>query len=325
MSVKWGVLGTAGIAKGQTIPGMKRANNCELYAIAGRDESKIKAYVDEFDFKKSYVGYEALLEDKEVQAVYIPLPNDLHYEWVLKALKAGKHVLCEKPLALSTSQVKEMFDTAKANNVYLMEAFAYLHSPYVAALKETIDQGVIGAVDYIETGFVTQGYEDGSNIRVIKKAGGGAMYDLGCYCTSMILSLVDGKPVTVKANAEFNGDGADIFDSAMIKFDNGVRASFDIGMILGTSGDSRTDRLYVHGDKGYIRSGVEYNEEGELEFIVCSDGKETVKRVMARQNYALEVEQLGRCIEGGEKPNVSEDFSIKNAMLLDELLKQIGY
>ena len=110
MAVKWGVLGTANIAKGCTIPGMKRAKGCELYAIAGRNEEKVKKYKEEFGFEKSYIGYDALLEDKDVQAVYIPLPNHLHKEWVIKALKAGKHVLCEKPLALNADDAREMFD-----------------------------------------------------------------------------------------------------------------------------------------------------------------------------------------------------------------------
>ena len=175
MSVKWGVLGTANIAKGCTIPGMKMANNCELYAIAGRSESKVQSYKDMFGFEKAYVGYEKLLEDPEVKAVYIPLPNNLHKEWVIKALKAGKHVLCEKPLALNAEDAKEMFAVAKENNVLLMEAFAYLHTPYIASLKETIKSGAIGEVEFIDTAFFTQYYEE--DIRLYKELGGGAVYD----------------------------------------------------------------------------------------------------------------------------------------------------
>ena len=108
MSVKWGVLGTANIARGCTIPGMKMAENCELYAIAGRNEAKVQSYKDEFGFEKAYVGYDKLLEDPEVQAVYIPLPNNLHKEWVIKALKAGKHVLCEKPITVTPDEFAQL-------------------------------------------------------------------------------------------------------------------------------------------------------------------------------------------------------------------------
>ena len=123
-NVKWGVLGTANIARGCTIPGMKLAENCELYAVAGRRLEKAEAFRKEFGFVKAYEGYDALLEDPEVQAVYIPLPNDLHLKWVTAALKKGKHVLCEKPLALNAEEAKEMYRTAEECGVILMEAYA---------------------------------------------------------------------------------------------------------------------------------------------------------------------------------------------------------
>ena len=323
MKIKWGVLGTANIAKGCTIPGMKEAGNCELYAIAGRDEAKVTAFKNEFGFARGYVGYEKLLEDPDVQAVYIPLPNNLHKEWVIKALKAGKHVLCEKPLAISAEDAKEMFDAADENNVLLMEAYAYLHSPYIYSLKDDIKNKVIGEVDYIETAFVTQGYHD--DIRIRKETGGGALYDLGCYCTTMILSLTDSEPDMVMADAEFNDNGVDIFTSSIMKFKNGMRAAFNVGMIFPAGADGRWDRLYIHGSKGTIVSPVEYNQAGELSYTIVSEGKKTERTVTARQNYSLEIEQFGRCIINGEERHISPDFSIKNAKLIDMILERIGY
>lgn len=323
MSIKWGVLGTASIAAGCTIPGMKQAEGCELYAIAGRDEKKVQKFKDEYGFSKGYVGYDALLQDEDVQAVYIPLPNNLHYEWVMKAIEAGKHVLCEKPLALNAKEAEEMFAAAREKGVILAEAYAYLNSPYVVALKEDVQSGLIGEVDYIETAFVTQGYKD--DIRLYKELGGGAMYDLGCYCTTMILSLIDSDPVTVKAVAEMNEYGADLYTAGMIKFENGVRAAFNVGMILGKNTNDRMDRLYIRGSKGCIKSAVEYNQEGNLSYTVIADGKEMVRTVIARQNYALELERMIKAIEGKEEILVTPEFSIKNAKLIDEALKAIGY
>ncbi len=323
MGIKWGVLGTASIAAGCTIPGMKQAEGCELYAIAGRDEKKVEKYKNEYGFEKGYVGYDALLQDECVQAVYIPLPNNLHYEWVMKALAAGKHVLCEKPLALNAKEAEEMFTAAKENGVILAEAYAYLNSPYVAALKEDVQSGLIGDIDYIETAFVTQGYKE--DIRLYKSLGGGAMYDLGCYCTTMILSLIDSKPITVKAVAEMNEDGADLYTAAMIKFENGVRAAFNVGMILGENTNDRMDRLYIRGEKGCIKSSVEYNQEGELSYTVIADGKEITRSVTARQNYCLELERMNKAITGTEEILVTPEFSIRNAKLIDEALKAIGY
>ena len=323
MSVKWGVLGTANIARGCTIPGMKLAENCELYAIAGRSEEKVEKYKAEFGFEKGYIGYDKLLEDPDIQAVYIPLPNHLHKEWVIKALKAGKNVLCEKPLALNADDAREMFAVAKENNVILMEAYAYLHSPYVAALKEDIASGIIGDVLFVDSAFYTQYYTD--DIRMYKEMGGGAVYDLGCYCSTLILSLVDSEVDTVMAQAEFNEYGADVLASALLKFRNGVRAAFNVGMNLGVESNARKDRLYVHGTKGVIDSQVEFNQAGELSYTITAGGETTVRSVSAPQNYSLEVAQLGRCIESGEKPFVTEEFTVKNAELLDAVLGQIGY
>ena len=321
--VKWGVLGTANIARGCTIPGMKLAENCELYAIAGRSLEKAEAFRKDFGFAKAYEGYDALLDDPEVQAVYIPLPNDLHLKWVTEALKKGKHVLCEKPLALNAKEAKEMYRTAEECGVILMEAYAYLHSPYVEALKKDVAEGFIGEVDHIETAFLTQGYKE--DFRLHREQGGGAMYDLGCYCTTMILSLVDSEPEFVKADAEFSELGVDLMTAALIRFKNGVRASFNVGMILGVNTNSRFDRLYIHGSKGSIRSGVEYNQEGEVSYSIHTEQGVTERKITVPQNYSLEVAQLGRCILSGEKPHISSDFSIRNAELMDKVLEEMGW
>lgn len=215
-TVKWGVMGTAGIASWGTIPGMQKAKGCGLYAIAGRSLEKAQAYKESFGFEKAYKGYDALLSDPEVEAVYIPLPNDIHCEWVIKALNAHKHVLCEKPLAMNEGELRRMFAAARDNGVILMEAYAYLHSPYICRLKEIISSGEIGKVDYIDTAFLTQDYSE--DIRLHKEQGGGGIYDVGCYCTSMILSLIDSPVKYIKADAEFGGTGVDHMASVLIGF-----------------------------------------------------------------------------------------------------------
>lgn len=323
MKVKWGILGTANIARWGMIPGMKKADNCELYAIAGRSLEKANKYKEDYGFEKAYGSYDELLDDPEVQAVYIPLPNDIHIKWVKEALKKKKHVLCEKPLALNANEVKEMFDTARENGVYLMEAYAYLHSPYIASLKEDVKSGIIGEVDYMESAFITQGYKE--DFRLHKELGGGAMYDLGCYCTTMFLSLTDSDPVFVKADAEFSDLGVDLNTAAILKFENGIRASFNVGMILGENTNSRFDRLFIHGSKGSIRSEVEYNQEGEVSYKIYTNDGVIERKVTNPQNYSLEIEQMGRCILNEEKPLITEEFSLKNAKLIDTVLSEIGY
>ncbi|MCR5087726.1 MAG: Gfo/Idh/MocA family oxidoreductase [Lachnospiraceae bacterium] len=329
--VKWGILGTANIARWATIPGMKKADNCELYAIAGRSPAKAQSFAEQYGIAKAYGSYDELLADPLVQAVYIPLPNDLHLPWVTKALAAGKHVLCEKPLALNASEAREMYRTARENGVILMEAYAYLHSPYVESLKRDVASGIIGEVDYIDTSFVTQGYTE--DFRLHKEHGGGAMYDLGCYCTTMILSLVDDEVASVNASAEFTDLGVDMLTTAQMRFKGGARAAFTVGMNLGISSNSRFDRLYIHGSKGSIRSDVEYNQEGTLRYTIyaregLADGTPAgviTREVFALQNYALEIEQLGRCILEDETPHITEEFSVKNAEVIDRVLAAVGY
>lgn len=327
-TVKWGVMGTAGIASWGTIPGMQKAKGCELYAIAGRSLEKAQAYKERFGFEKAYKGYEALLSDPEVEAVYIPLPNDIHCEWVIKALNAHKHVLCEKPLAMNECELRRMFAAARENGVILMEAYAYLHSPYIARLKEIISSGEIGKVDYIDTAFLTQDYSD--DIRLHKEQGGGGIYDVGCYCTSMILSLIDSPVKYINADAEFGGTGVDHMASVLIGFEDGSRASFNAGMILGTDTNDRYDRLFIHGSKGYIRSDVEYNGEGELSFEVTvkDSNYERVTRtetVATGSNYSMEMEQMNECIKGKASPYITEEFSVKNMRILENILDAVGY
>ena len=321
--IKWGVLGTANIARGCTIPGMRLAENCELYAIAGRSLEKAEQFRAEFGFEKAYGSYEALLADPAVEAVYIPLPNTLHHEWVIKAAKAGKHILCEKPLAPSAEKAAEMQSAARENGVLLMEAFAYLHTPLIAAIKAELDRGTIGEVRYLENAFVTSDY-DLSNIRMRKETLGGSLYDLGCYCISQAIWLL-GEPESVYAVADFSDQGVDRLTTGILSYANGVRAAFTCGMTLATGQDRRLDRLQIHGTEGVLRTDAEFNQAGRLSYQVVTEGKAVTRYVDVPQNYSLEVVQLGRCIADGEQPHVSANFTLATARTLDKALAAIGY
>ena len=319
--VKWGVLGTADIARGQTIPGMTLAEHCERYAVAGRRLEKAESYRAEFGFQRAYGSYDELLADPEVQAVYIPLPNDIHCEWTIKALKAKKHVLCEKPLALCEAQVNEMFAAAEENGVLLMEAFAYLHSPFVKAVKAELDAGTIGDILYFESEFIA-GRRPDTDIRLKKETGGGAFYDLGCYPLSMALWMIGKEPDEVKATAQFSEKEIDLFTSAVLLYGYGPVAKIDCGML---PIPGRQDRFCVFGTKGKIISPVEFNQCGEIPYTIERDGVQETKTVTAPNNYALETEQLSRCILYGEKPHVSREFSLMAARTTDRILNAIGY
>ncbi len=324
--IKWGVLGTAGIAESCTIPGMLKAENCELYAIAGRSVEKAEGFKIKFGFKKVYGDYEELISDNDVEAIYIPLPNDMHYEWTIKALESGKHVLCEKPIAPTEELVKKMYETANANNVYLMEAFAYLHSPFIKEIKSQIDNGVIGDITYIETAFITSDY-DKSNIRMRKENFGGSLYDLGVYSTSFIQFMLDEEPVDISAVSSFSSEGIDTYTSVIMGYENGKKAAFSCGMVLETNADRRIDRFKIQGTKGTMTGEIfEFNLSGEMSYSISMfDGDKKTETIIVPHNYQLEVEQLGRCIAGEQEPFVSAEFSIVNARVIDRILEKIGY
>lgn len=318
--VKWGVLGTANIARKCTIPGMQKADNCCLYGIAGRNKEKVEQFQTEFGFEKAYYSLEEMLEDEAIEAVYIPLPNSLHKEWVLKAAAKGKHILCEKPLSKTEADVREMIEACDKAGVLFMEAFAYQHSPLVASVKETLDSGVIGKLSFMESIFITPGYTP-ENIRVRRETLGGSIYDLGCYCTSLMLTMFGEEPKEVKAMGHFTEQHIDDFASAYFHFEDDRRAC----MISGMCSAQRGDRFFLYGTEGTIEAPIPFNAEGKLTYYV-KKGEDCQKiTVTAPDNYMLEVEQLGRCIIEGAVPHVTHEFSLQNARVMDKILKEIGY
>ncbi len=324
--VKWGVLGTANIFEGNVAEGMHQAENCELYAIAGRSMEKAEAFKERYGFEKAYGTYEDMLLDPAVEAVYLPLPNNMHGEWAVKALKAKKHVLCEKPMASSEKEAREMFQAAKENGVHLMEAFAYQHSPYISQVKQELDKGVIGDILYMEASFIIPVQED-SNIRMRRETLGGSTYDLGVYCSSLILRMLGEEPKRVQAVSTFSPEGIDLYTTALMEYSDGVQAHMNCGMVLAKGTDSAFAQFQIHGTKGSIRGlNFGFNDSGELRYALCGfDGAEEIKTVQVPHNYRLEVEQLGRCITEGESPAVSEAFTLANARMIDRILESIGY
>ena len=319
--IRWGILGTADIAEGQMIPGMQQADHCELYAIAGRKEEKVKKFQEAFGFQKAYGSYEELLKDPMVEAVYIPLPNNLHCEWAIRALQAKKHVLCEKPLAVSEKQAGEMFRAAEENGVFLMEAFAYLHSPFIREVKAELDSGTIGEIRYMESAFIT-GRRSDSDIRLRKETYGGAMYDLGCYTVSMAMWMIGKEPDDVLAAAQFSERKIDLYTTALLHYGDGAIAHLDCGMLLPSG---RLDRFLICGTKGEISSPVEFNQNGRIAYTITRNGKKETKTVLAGNNYTLEAEQLNRCILFDEEPRVSREFSLTVARVTDRILEAAGY
>lgn len=325
--VNWGILGCAAIAKNRVIPGLLQAENARLYAVASRGQEKLAEFEELFPIEKTYDTYEALLLDPQVEAVYIPLPNTLHCEWVKKAADAGKHILCEKPLAMNEEQAVEMFAYCREKGVLLMEAFAYRHAPLVQKVKQFIDERTIGKVKYMEA-HLTDVLTDMGNIRMQRELGGGAFYDMACYDISVISYIIGKMPVQAKAFAELDETyGVDVSNTFLLKYEDGAQAA-------GYSSLNSYARGYyaVVGEKGRIEVPCNFNCRGICKFTVTVNGvvdnveiKDeacTEYTVLCPDNYMLEVEQFGRCVLGEEVPYITEEETVRNARILDMLLDE---
>ena len=328
-TVRWGVLGCSGIGKSRTIPGLLACENAELYAIAGRNEEKLKAYAEPFAPKKLYTDYQALLDDENVDAVYLPLPNGIHMEWVKKAAAAGKHILCEKPMALTEEQVREMFAAAKEHGVLLEEAYAYRHAQLVQKVKEIVDSGAIGRIRYLESKHSTFD-TNRSGIRYQKGNGGGAVYDGTCYNVSLASYLFGKDPEDMSVYCGFDKEtGVDVSDAVMLRYEEGVTAMLYAGLdayrrgcysILGETGRIDVDHKFNSSGVCHIRvstgarpQGAEYVDETTTEYTIWVD-----------DNYKKEIELFSDAVLNGSALTVSEEESLRTARVCDAIRRAGG-
>ncbi len=265
--VRWGVMSTANIARHSVIPGIQGSQRNVVEAVASRSIETAQAFAQELDIPKAYGSYEELLADPDIDAVYIPLPNHLHKEWTLKAAAAGKHILCEKPIALDEVEAAEMVGACQQAGVILSEAYMYRHQLRYSAIQQRIANGDIGDVRALRGVFTFNGAGNAGNIRFTKEWGGGSIYDVGCYPISAARFLLGEEPFAVTAHAFFSPDHdhVDMMASGMMEFSNGVALTFDCGMwaefrnefeILGTTGRIVMKSAFI-GDQSYelIRGG----------------------------------------------------------------------
>jgi xylose dehydrogenase (NAD/NADP) len=223
--LRWGILGCARITRRGLIPGLRASSRGTLHALASRDRATVRAWADEFQVPRAYESYRELIDDPEVEAVYIPLPNELHKTWVLAAADAGKHVLCEKPLALDAAEARAMVAHCRARGVVLMEAFMWRHQPRTAALRRLIDEGAIGTLRLIRSSFSFP--IDPGDWRLDRARGGGALWDVGCYGVSTARLFAGSEPEEVRAVARFGPTGVDLSLTAALRFPGGVLGQLD--------------------------------------------------------------------------------------------------
>jgi predicted dehydrogenase len=251
--LRFGILSTADIARKKVIPGMRTAPSVEVVAIASRDQAVAERVARELDIPRAHGSYEALLADPDVDAVYIPLPNHLHLEWTIAAAGAGKHVLCEKPLALTAADAQRMVDACEAGGVRLMEAFMYRLHPTWVAVRELVASGRIGRLQAVQSWFSYYN-DDAANIRNVLEYGGGALMDIGCYSVNLSRMLFDGEPTRVQASLRRDAStGVDVLTSAILDFPDG-HATFTCA--IRSESDQRVE---IYGSEGRISIGIPFN------------------------------------------------------------------
>ena len=308
--MRLGIISTADINR-KVIPGAHASDKVDLIAVASRDQRRAEEYATTWKIERPYGSYEALLEDSDVDAVYISLPNTLHREWSVKSLEAGKHVICEKPFSRRAEDVEAAFDAAERAGRHLTEAFMYRHNPQTQKLTELVRDGAIGELRVVRSAFSYSLY-DADNIRLRTDVEGGSLMDVGCYCVSGS-RLLAGEPDEVLGRAYTGASGTDWVFTGSLRFPGDVVALFDCGTCL-----PERDELEAVGTEGSLflddpwhcwNPVIELRRDGDVERIELDPA----------DSYLLEVENLADAIRGEAPLLLGPEDAVAQARALGAL------
>lgn len=312
--LRLGILGAARIALGGIIPAADRSSEVEVAAVATRGGKKAGEIRRAAPGAEVLEGYEALLESDDVDAVYIPLPNSLHAEWTLRALAAGKHVLCEKPFALDSGEAEEAISAARDGGLALMEGFMYRFSPQTARLKELVRGGELGEVRQAVAEFGHR-LDDPADVRGVGSLGGGALGDVGCYCASGLRLVFGSEPVGGSARARFDGEGADREISGVLEFESGF------GTLACGLDSARRESLTITGTEGRATLPAPFRpDKAGGEISITRNGETTTETFEPGDPYRMELEELAAAVRERREPAIGPEEIRGNARALDALL-----
>ena len=314
--IKWGIIGLGNIAK-RFAKSLACSNEGKLYAIASKTKEKRDAFYEEYKCEKVYEDYDKLLEDDELDAVYIALPHGLHKYWSIKALRHKKAVLCEKPVGLNSEEMKEIKEEALLNNTFFMEAMKTRFIPLITTIKEVIKNKEIGEITNIEANFCNQveDIKDGSYL--LDETQGGALLDVGVYPLSFVMDMIDSEVKEVKSKMKLNEVGVDSYFKAILTFENGV-----IGTIEGAFDRDKERTAIIKGTKGYIEI-LMYNRPNKV--TIYLNGKEpyTIEKELEFDDMYAEIKEVHDCLKTSklQSNHLSLDESIRVMEVLDEIRK----
>jgi predicted dehydrogenase len=333
--LRWGILGTGNIARQFADGVLKSAQRCRLTAVGSRSSESATAFAQPREIRSVHGSYEALLADPNVEAIYNSLPNSMHHEWTIRALRAGKHVLCEKPFALTRTEAEAMFAEARKAGRVLVEAFMYRSHPLTHAMIDAVRGGEIGELKLVRTSFCYKTSRVDGNVRFDRKLGGGGLMDVGCYCINFSRMLAGEEPTEIHASAHMHERGVDDLLVATLKFRSGVVASFTCGMCVHAD-----NTAYVCGTDGFIEipipwkppvTGAQYtlarSTPPKMDLAAGAQQRpprETRTIDAGKELYALEADDFAAAVLDGKPPALTEADTLGNMAVLDEIRRQIG-
>ncbi|HEX4052703.1 MAG TPA: Gfo/Idh/MocA family oxidoreductase [Tepidisphaeraceae bacterium] len=331
--LRWGILGTGNIAT-QFARGLATCKRGTAAAVGSRRRGSAEGFAQSHNIARAFGSYESLIADGEIDAVYNSLPNSLHGNWTIAALKAGKHVLCEKPLAMHAAEAERMFDAAERAGRVLMEAFMYRSLPQTLALIEIVRSGIIGKLRLIRTSFCYRTRKIEGNVRFARELGGGGLMDIGCYCINFARFFAGDEPGEIHAAADFHSSGVDELAAGTLVFPNQIVSSFTCGMCA-----QADNTAYLCGEEGFIEVPVPWKPTADNSRIIITGGIEPkmdkpkstapppreVRNIAAPGDmYGLEADDFAASVFDGRSPRISRTDSIGNMRVLDEMRRQIG-
>jgi D-xylose 1-dehydrogenase (NADP+, D-xylono-1,5-lactone-forming) len=322
--IRWGVLGAANIGIKRVIPAIRASASEQLVAVASRNIVRAQEKLAGLPGVRLYGGYESLLNDPEIDAIYNPLPNSLHAEWTIKALEAGKHVLCEKPMAVTAAQGQVMVDAAQRSGRLLMEAFMYRFHPQIIWALEQVHDGRIGEVKLVRASFAFNIMipPHPHNIRLQAALAGGSLMDVGCYAINFCRAVYGHAPIAVAGRVFAQNEGeVEIATCAALDFGDGRFGLIDSSFALPTR-----QVCEIYGDQGSITIPFPFTPPIiDTEVIVNLEGQTIHQRISAVDQYRLEVEHFGLCIRTGAQPALSLDETLDNLRTIEAVYLSAGH
>jgi len=320
--VRWGVISTANIGVKIVSPAIQASSNGRLMAVGGRDPQRAAELYGFAPNIRIYGDYESIINDPDIDAIYIPLPNSLHAEWTIKALRAGKHVLCEKPLAATVKEAEKMVEAAHANNVLLMEAFMYRFHPQIVWVLEQVKADLIGPVRLVRASFSFDIRSQPENIRVNPELAGGSLMDTGCYLVNLCHAVYEQAPQAVTARVHVpKAGGIDMATNAILDFGDGRFGLIDSSLEL-----LRRQGAEIIGETGTITIPVPFSP-GTIETVVfvMKNGQMREQSFPRVDQYQIQVEHFAECIRSGKEPARPLSETLENMATVEAIYQSAGH